>query len=154
ADAAGEQIGYAQNLDLAHFLCSFGHGHGIGGHDFFDLRLGDALDGWAGEHGVRTRGIYLRGAFANQGFGGFYQSACGIDDVVYDQSAAAAHVADQDHDFADIDVDATLVHDGERGIEALGEEARAFHAAGVRRNDGQIGQIQMPEMLDENRGTV
>ena len=47
--------------------------------------------GRAGEHGVGTRGIYLRGAFANQSLGGFYQSARGIDDVVDNQGAAAAH---------------------------------------------------------------
>src|SRR5258708_11353112 len=154
ANAAREQACYAQHFKLAHLPRSLRYGHGIGGHDFLDLRLRDAIDGRAGEHGVGTRGICLRGAFANQGFGGFYQRASSVDDVVHDQGAAAADIADQVHHLADVDIDAALVHDGEGRIEALGEETSAFHAASVRRNDGQIWQIQVPEMLDENRGAV
>src|SRR5713101_4366414 len=110
--------------------------------------------GRAGEHSVSAGGVDLGSALPNQGCRRFHQRARGVDNVVDDQGAAAAHVADQVHDFANVDIDAALVHDGERGIEALGEEPRAFDAASIRRNDSQIWQIQMPEMLDEHRGTV
>src|ERR1700721_4724477 len=110
-NAAGEQIRDAQNFYFAHSPGGFAHRHGIGGDYLFDFRVGDALDGRAGENGVRARGIHLRCAFADEGFGGFYESASGVDNVVDDQSAASANDADEVHDFADVYIDTAFIDD-------------------------------------------
>ncbi len=113
-------------------------------------RASKPATGRAGEHGMRARRIDLRGAFANERFRGSHQRTGGVDDVVHNQRTATAHIADQVHDFADVDIDAALIDDGQRRVEAFGEETGALDAARVGRNDGQIRQVQLPKMLDEN----
>ena len=103
---------------------------------------------------MRAGCVNLRRAFADQSFGGFHQRAGGVDDVVDDQRAAAADVADQVHDFADVDVDAALIHDGQRRVEFFGKEARAFHAARIRRNDRQIRQLSHGESVRPVRASA
>src|SRR6266849_7906213 len=103
---------------------------------------------------MRARRIDLRGAFANERFRGSHQRTGSVDDVVHNQRTATAHIADQVHDFADVDVDAALIDDGQGRVEAFGEETGALNTTRVGRNDGQIRQVQLPKMLDEDRGTV
>src|SRR5208283_3949239 len=46
---------------------------------------------------------------------------------------------------------APFIHDGQRCVHFLCEEARAFHTTRVRRNHGQIGQIQLLEIIHQHR---
>ena len=95
ANAARQQVGDAEDLDLAHLGGGFRDRHGVGGHHFLDLRRGNALNRRTREHRVSTGRIDLRRAFANQCFRGFHQRARGIDDVVDDQGAAPADISNE-----------------------------------------------------------
>ncbi len=61
------------------------------------------------------------------------------------------HVADHVHHLGDVDVGAALVHDGQRRFHLLREEAGALHAAGVRRDHGQVGQRKLAEVAHQHR---
>ena len=91
--------------------------------------------GDVGRHVLRT----LR----QQCFGGVHQRAARVDDVVDQDAGLALHVADDVHHFRFTRTLAALVDDGERRIEALGQRARAYHAAHVRRDDNGAGHIEV-----------
>src|SRR6202012_3306101 len=93
------------------------------------------------KHSVSARGVNLQCAFANQRVSGFHERAGRVDDVVDNQRGAAANVADQVHHFADIDVDAAFIDDGQWSVHLLGEETRALHAARIGRNHGDVVQL-------------
>ena len=61
------------------------------------------------------------------------------------------HVTDDVHDLGHIHVHAALVDDSQRRIHFLGEEARALHAASVRRNHRQVRKLQIPEKPYQHR---
>ena len=65
--------------------------------------------------------------------GGVDQRAAGIDDVVDQDAGPRLHFADHVHHFRFAGALAALVDDGERRIDALGEPARAHHAADIGR---------------------
>ena len=69
---------------------------------------------------MRACGVHLRSAFPKECFRGFHKGAGGVDDVVDNQSAAAANISDEVHDFAYVNIDTALVYDGQRRIKALG----------------------------------
>ena len=100
---------------------------------------------------MRGAGINVGGALVEQRIGGLDQRAGGVDDVVEDEAGAAADVADDIHHFSDVDVGAALVDDRQRHFKLLGEEAGALHAAGVRRDDGEVGQLEVAEVADQDR---
>src|SRR6516225_10603775 len=137
ANAAGEQVRDTQNLDLFQTARGFRERHGIGGNNFGDFRVFEALNSGPRKDSVSAGGINLNGTFANQGVSGFHESARGVDNVVHDESGAALDVADKVHDFGDVEIDAALIDDGERRIEFFGEGAGALHAAGIGRNHGE-----------------
>src|SRR5579871_2389478 len=62
-NAAGQQFGNAEHLDLGNFFRGLGKGHGIGDNHFVDARIADALDGRAREHGVGAAGVDFGRAF-------------------------------------------------------------------------------------------
>lgn len=67
------------------------------------------------------------------------QRARRVDDIVDQDAEAAFDVTDDVHHLRFACTLATLVDDGERGVvEALGELARADHAADVGRHDHQV----------------
>ncbi len=96
-------------------------------------RCANALNGRAGKHRMRAGGVHFRRAFLQQGLGRFHQRARRVNDVVDDQRGAPAHVADQVHHFADVNIHAALIHDGQRRIQFLREGARPLHAARIGR---------------------
>src|SRR5277367_4494886 len=88
--AAREQIRDTQNFNFLQLLGRFRKRYRIGSHNFADRRMFNALYRRPGEHRVGASGKDLRGAFANQSFGGFHQRTGGVDDVVHNQRAAAS----------------------------------------------------------------
>src|ERR1700693_1002835 len=110
----------------------------------------NALQSRAGKNGVGAGGKNLRSALANQGIGGFDQRAGGIDDVVNDESAAAAHIADQVHHFGYVEIDATFIDDGQWRVEFLSEGTGAFHTTCVWRYDSQVGQLHVAEIIHQH----
>src|SRR5438445_2481711 len=138
ADAAREQCGDAEDLDLGNFLRGFVERHRVGDHNFGDLRFADALNARPGQHRVRAGGKDLRGALLEERFGGFHQRAGRINHVVDNERGASADVADQVHHFADVHVHAAPVHYGHRGMTLFCKKPRAFHAAAVRRDHGHM----------------
>ena len=85
--------------------------------------------------------VNFRRAFLQQGLGCFHERARGVDNVVDDQRGAAADVSDQVHHFADVNIHAALVHDGQRRIEFFGKGPRAFDASRIGRNDRQVSDF-------------
>ena len=78
--------------------------------------------------------------------------AAGIDDVVDQQTGAPFDVADDVHHFGFAGALAALVDDGEIGADALGERARAHHAADVGRHDHQVLAVEIVlDVLHDHR---
>ena len=73
-----------------------------------------------------------------QRVGGVAERAAGIDDVVDEQAVPPVDVADDVHHLRFAGALAALVDDGERRVDALGDDAGAHHAADVRRDDHQM----------------
>ena len=67
------------------------------------------------------------------------QRAGGVDHVVDDDRRLAAHVADDVADLGDLLGRALLVEDRQLGAELVGELLVQLHAAGVRRDDDEVG---------------
>ena len=130
-NAAGEQVRNTQNFDFIQLARGFGERNRVGGDNFGDSGLFEALDGRARENGVSASGVDFGGTFTKEGVGGFDESAGGIDDVVDNESGAAANIANEIHDFGDVEIDAALVDDGQGGIQFFSESAGTFHTAGV-----------------------
>src|SRR6185437_11799828 len=150
ADRGGHEAGDAQDLHARPRQGGGGDRNGIGDDDVLDRALLDAGDGGAAEHRVGSAGEHAAGAVLHHGLGGLDQGAGGVNDVVEDDGGAPLDIADDVHDFADVHGDAALVHDGERGIELLGEEAGALDAAGVGGDDGQIGELHAAEAVHQH----
>ncbi len=100
---------------------------------------------------MRRAGVYLPRARLQQCLAGLHQRAGGIDNVVEDETGAALDIADDVHHLGHIHFHTALVDDGQRRIHLLSEEARALHAAGVRRDDGQIGKLLLAEVIHQHR---
>jgi hypothetical protein len=63
----------------------------------------------------------------------------------------AFHVADHVHHFGNVHVGAPLVHNGQRRSHLLREKPCPLHAARIRRNHRQVGQIQLLEIAHQHR---
>src|SRR5207248_5018257 len=68
--------------------------------------------------------------------------AAGIHDVVDQDAGISGDIADHVHDFGFAGAFATLVDDGERSVDALGQPARAHHAADVRRYHHDVAEVE------------
>src|SRR5216110_1500956 len=64
-------------------------------------------------------------------------------------SVLAVHVADQVHGDRLVRAFATLVDDGQAGLEPLGDGAGTLYATGVGRDDDGIVQILLAEVVDD-----
>ena len=80
--------------------------------------------------------------FSSKRVGGVEQRAAGIDDVVDQDADAAVDLADDVRHFGLARPLAPFVDDGERRIDALGEPARAHHAADVRRDHDDFVEVE------------
>ena len=107
----------------------------------FSLEPAMLAHGAARQHAVGDVGGDARRAVGEQRVGGVAQRAAGIDDVVVKQAVLAVDVADDVHHFGLARPLAPLVDDGELRVDALGQRARAHHAADVGRNDHDVGQL-------------
>ena len=96
-------------------------------------------------------GVDFGRALLQQRLCGLDQRSCRIDDVVEDQAGSAIYVADDVHHLGDVDVSAALVDDRQRHFQLLREEPRALHAAGIRTDDRQVGQVEVAKVADQNR---
>ncbi len=83
---------------------------------------------------------------------GLDQSARRVDHVVDDHRVLAGDVTDEAHEEGHVGAVATLVDDGEIGVEPLGDRSRALHAPRVRRHDHRILQVFLAEVVDDDRG--
>ncbi len=98
--------------------------------------VADAVDGRIGEHAVRGAGVHLQGALALERLGRLDERAPGVDLVVDDDGALAAHVADDVGDLGAVVVGlAPLLDDGQRRAEQLGERPRPLGEAEVGDHD-------------------
>ncbi|MCH6555960.1 MAG: hypothetical protein IH797_05045 [Chloroflexi bacterium] len=62
------------------------------------------------------------------------------------------NVADHVHDLRDVRIPlASLVHDGETGLQALGERPSTLHPAGVRRDDREVFEGQLGDRVHHHR---
>ena len=101
----------------------------------------------AGEHDGRA-GLAHR-------LGGGTERAGGVDHVVDDDRDAPVDVADDLHLGDLVRPDAALVDDGQVGVEALRERARALDAAGVGRDDGDVAAADpVAQVLEQDRRRV
>src|SRR5262249_56073264 len=140
-DGFGNERWGGEEADIVRGGGSLARLYRVGDDQFFQSRLADALDGAARQHTVSDVGINLLGAFIEQGVGGIHQRAAGIDDIVDQDAGAAIGLADDVGHFGFAGSFAPLVDDGERCIDALGETARAHHAADVGRHDDDFAEI-------------
>src|SRR4029079_10463973 len=102
----------------------------VGNDELAQFRLGDARRGAARQYAVRAISEDLRGAFLLERRRGVAQGAGRIDDVVDEDARARVDITDDVHHLRFAGALAALVDDRQRGIvEALGEPARADHAA-------------------------
>ena len=82
------------------------------------------------------------------------QRAGGIDHVVHDDAGAPFDFADDVHDFRHIGLRPPLVDDRQIRLQALGQRARAHHAADVGRHHQQILVALLPDVAEEDRRRV
>ena len=76
-----------------------------------------------------------------------HQCSRRINQIVDDQAVPSAYIADDVHHFRHVHFDSPFIDDRQRRIHLLREKSRALHATRVRRNHGQVRQIQFPEMI-------
>ena len=128
----------------------------VGDDDLLERRGGQVLERVAGEHRVRGGGEHARGALVHHGLGGGAQRAGRVDHVVDDHGGPALDVADHVGDLGDLLGGALLVEDRQLGADLLGELLRQLHAADVRRDDHEVLEVQVAEVLGEHehRGHV
>ncbi|QTK80895.1 hypothetical protein AT6N2_C3442 [Agrobacterium tumefaciens] len=132
-------------------LHACGRLNAVGDDEFAQLRGSDARDRAAREHAVGDIGGNAGRTFFQQRFGGVAESAAGIDDIVDEDAILARDVTDDVHDFGFAGTVTTLVNDGEKTVEALGERAGANHTADVRGNNHDIvGVIMVLHVAGEN----
>ena len=74
----------------------------------------------------------------------------GVDHVVDDDRGLAAHVADDVADLGDLLGRALLVEDRQLGAELVGELLVQLDAAGVGRDDDEVLQAEVVEVLREH----
>src|SRR5262245_2219779 len=127
------------------------------GHDhFFERRVSDPLDRVTRKNRVNTTGQNPVGAFLGHRLGDLGQCARSVDHVIDDQGVAALDVADDVHDFrlgmAGLRFFATLIDDGEIGVEPFGVSPRPFGAARVRRDDDQVFYRVLHKIIDDQGG--
>ena len=150
-DGRAQQAGNGEHLDLGQLLCRFAQRNGVGDNHLLEARIGNAFDGRTGKHGVAGAGVHRSGAVGVERIHGLHQRSGGVDDVVDDEAGLAVHIADHVHDFGNIDVGTALVDDGQRCAHLLRKETGTLHAACIRRNHDEVGQLQLAEVADQHR---
>src|SRR5262249_4806664 len=142
ADRFADQVRDRKHADAGRGLHLRGRLNRIGDHQFLEIRFVDARDRAAREHAVGDVAVDGVGAFFQQRIGGLQERAAGIHDVVDQKTDAAVDIADDIGYFRLTRPLAPLVDDGEWRVDALGEPARAHHAADVGRYHRYLGEIE------------
>jgi len=127
ADGLAEQRGDADDAD---FLAA-GLGNGVGGDDFLDGGVSQALVGEFSEDAVGDAGEDAFGAVFVEDLGGGGEGAGGFGHVVDEEDVAAFDLADDVHRFDAGGGDAVFGDDGEFGAEGVGVGAGHFDAADI-----------------------
>ncbi len=86
--------------------------------------------------------IFLRARFLKR-FGSHGQCPGGIDHIVDQYRNPILDLTDNIHLGNDIGTDPAFIDNRQRCIQARGDRARPFHAASVRRNDSNLGMIDL-----------
>ena len=149
-DGGPYKAGYREHLDLGQLLGGFAQRNGVGNNYLFEARSGDAFNGRTREDGVAGAGVHAGGTICVERVHGLHEGSGGVDDVVDDEARFAVHVADDVHDFGNVDIGAALIDDSEGGSHFLREMAGAFHAASIGGDNDEVGQIQLTEVADEH----
>ncbi len=139
ADRFGQHWSDAHDLDFR----PSGLGDGIGGDDFLDFGISDALVAELGEDSVGYSGIDPLGSMLVENFRGGGEGACGLGHVVHQEDVAAFDLADDVHGFDSGGADAVFGDDGELGTEGVCISASHFHSTDVGRDDSEIGGIRV-----------
>src|SRR5690606_19832590 len=85
-------------------------------------------------------------------FGGFAQSAGGINDVIHQNAGLVLYVTDDVHDLGDVGFRAALVDDRQVGvIQALGHGAGPYNTAYIRRNHHEVLEALLLDVFKHNR---
>src|SRR5262249_35520046 len=126
-------------------------GNRVRDHDLLERGGLDAGDGRAGQHGVNAAGQDALGAFALERAHRLDQGAGAVEHVVDLDLFLFVPVTDQVHAGGDVRPLAPLVDDGQPRVQALGDGARALHAARVGRYDHRGLQVLLAEVVDDDR---
>ena len=149
-DRLGQQRRDRHNLQLLAVLRLGAEGDRVCDHELLEGRVRDAPHRRSGEHGVGDGRGDGGGAGVRKGPGRLREGARGVHDVVDDHAGLTLDVADDVHDLGDVGLLASLVDDGEPGVEPLGVGAGALHAAGVGRDDGErLGRVARLDRFED-----
>src|SRR5215813_2774456 len=151
ADGLRKERGHRQHVELPVRLLRR-KGNRVGDDDLFDGRVLDARDGGTGEHAVHGGGDDAPRAFALERIHRLEEGARGIDHVVDDHHVLVLDLADQVHEDGHVGPVAPLVDDGKAGLEPLGDGPRALHAPRIRRDEDELFQVLLRQIVDDHGG--
>ena len=128
------RVAIEQHADVARAAHRFGRLDRIGDDQFLELRRGDARDRAARQHAVGDVGVDLVAPCSSSASAAFTSVPPESTMSSTRMQVWPCDLADHVHHFGFAGALAPLVDDGERRVDALGEAARAHHAADVGRH--------------------
>ena len=154
SECRGPAIRDAQHLDLAHLFGRFGERHRIGGDDFLNLDSRCAPSpGRKARHECTRRNTCV--APSRISASAVFTSVPAVSMMSSTiRAAAAANVADQVHHFADVDIDAALIDDGQRRVQSSWRRSARAPRRPHRAKRPSSSELQPAEIFDQHRRTV
>ena len=138
-DGVGKLLGNRNRLDLAADL----NGDGVGDHALDNRGVVQALDSGAREDAVRGAHVDVARAHLLELAHACAERTGGVDHVVVDDAGLALDVADDAHDLGGVVARATLVGDGERAAEHIGELLGGLGATHVGRDHHEVVGVEV-----------
>src|SRR5690625_500569 len=152
-DGLGQQLGHRQLADLVAGAQLGGQRQGVGDDQLVQLRSVDVVDRLARQHRMHAVGLDPARALALERGRGGAQGAGGVDDVVDQHAVLALDITDDVHHRGHVGLGPALVDDGQVGVvQALGDGARAHHAADVGADHDQVvHRMPAPDVGQQHR---
>ena len=150
ADGLGEDACGRDRADLGTGLDIRRRRERVGHHDAFDAALVDAFHRRPGEDWVGRGSEDAARTMFLESLSRVHEGARRVDHVVDQDYVAVGDVTDHVHDLGHVRPAPPLVHDGQASGELQRVGARPVDTAGVWAHHHEVGELQHPQLLDED----